>query len=136
MPTNKTEVGNDASLFIGGNSEEVPITSASFSHEADISEVQFNTSLTQSIAVTGVNYSGSFEHNGANTDVLDQLFEEQTGPRSLIPARVDTLTIEDSEKVYTFKNVLVGSRSKDLPADDRTSVTYDFTAEELTESDL
>jgi len=132
MPQNKEEIGNDATLYIGGSQNGTPVTSASSTQDSDISEVQFNTSLTQSIAVTGVSYSGSFEHSGANTDLYDQLYEEQTGPKSEIPVKIDSITFEDSQRVYTFKNVLVGSRSKDLPADDRTSVSYDFTAEELT----
>lgn len=132
MATNQEEIGNDATLFIAGAQEGVPITSASYSQEADVSEVQFNTSLTQNVTVTGVSYSGSFEHSGANTDLYDQLFTEQSTPISAIPQKVSSITIRDSQRKYVFKGVVIGSRSKDLPADDRTSVSYDFTAEELT----
>lgn len=126
---NKKEVGNDATIFIG--SEEFAVTSASYSEEADISEVQFNTSLTNSIAVTGVSYSGSFEHNGSNKQLRDALYTEQSAPTSAIPAEVSLIVIKDSEHVYKFRNCLVSSRSKDLPSDDRTSVTYDFVCEEV-----
>lgn len=131
MAKNLKEIGEDATLYIAGEQSGTPITEASYTQDADISEVQFNTSLTQTIAVTGVSYTGSFEHSGANTDLYDKLYEEQNSPKSEVPAVVDSITIEDSQRLYKFKNVLIGSRSKDLPADDRTSVSYDFTAEEL-----
>jgi hypothetical protein len=128
---NQNEIGNDVSLYVGGNSTAYPITSASYSEEPEVSNVQFNTSLTYKIVQTGIEYSGSFEHSGSNTELRNAIFTEQSEPKSSIVQRIDQLVIEDSEHTYTFKGVIVGSRSKDFPADDRTSVTYDFTAEEL-----
>lgn len=128
---NKEEIGNDVSLFVGGNSDPVAVTSASYSEEPNTSSVQFNTSMTMNIVQTGVEYSGSFEHSGSNADLRRQIFGEQSNPRSSVVKKLDQLVFQDSEQTYTFKGVVVGSRSKDFPADDRTSVTYDFTAEEL-----
>jgi hypothetical protein len=128
---NKREIGNDAKILAG--TEEFPITSASYSEEADISEVSFNQDLTQTIAVTSVSYSGSFEHNGSNKSLRDALYEKQSqGRSSAIPTVLDNLYIKDSENTYNFKNVIMSSRSKDFPSDDRTSVTYDFMCETVT----
>jgi hypothetical protein len=128
---NKREIGNDAKILAGNKS--FPITSASYSEEADISEVSFNQDLTQTIAVTSVSYSGSFEHNGSNRALRDALYEAQsTGATSDIPSVLSTLIIKDSETTYTFSNVLISSRSKDFPSDDRTSVSYDFVCEKVT----
>ncbi|AGM11348.1 hypothetical protein M199_gp018 [Halogranum tailed virus 1] len=128
---NKEEIGNDVDLFVGGNPNPFPITSGSYSEEPQTSNVQFNTSLTQSIVQTGIEYSGSFEHSGSNKELRDAIFGEQNNPQSSVVKKLDQLVFEDSEQTYTFKGVVIGSRSKDFPADDRTSVTYDFTAEEL-----
>lgn len=128
---NKEEIGNDVSLFVGGNPEPFPVTSASYSEEPQTSSVQYNTSLTMSIVQTGIEYSGSFEHSGSNVELREAIFGEQSNPRSSVVRKLDSLVFEDSEQTYTFKGVVIGSRSKDMPADDRTEVTYDFTAEEL-----
>lgn len=128
---NQQEIGNDVELFVGGNPTPFPITSGSYSEEPQTSNVQFNTSLTMKIVQTGIEYSGSFEHSGSNQELRDAIFTEQAEPRSSIVRRLDQLVFRDSESTYTFKGVIIGSRSKDFPADDRTSVTYDFTAEEL-----
>jgi len=131
MAENKEEIGNDVELFVGADDTSYPITSASYSEEPQTSSTQFNTSLTMSIVQTGIEYSGSFEHTGANTELRSKFFGEQSEPKSSTVSKVDQLVFEDSQSSYTFKGVVVGSRSKDFPADDRTSVTYDFTAEEL-----
>lgn len=128
---NKREIGNDAKILAG--TEEFPITSASYSEEADISEVSFNQDLTQTIAVTSVSYSGSFEHNGSNRALRDALYQKQSqGRSSAIPSILNLLIIRDAEHTYKFKNVIMSSRSKDFPSDDRTSVTYDFVCETVT----
>jgi hypothetical protein len=130
---NKREIGNNASILLGD--EQFPITNASYSEEADVSEVSFNQDLSQTIAVTSVSYSGSFEHSGSNRELRDALFTEQgggeLGRRTAIPQVIDNLYIKDSENSYNFKNVLISSRSKDFPSDDRTSASYDFMCEKV-----
>lgn len=135
---NKREIGNDARILVGN--EEFPITSASYSEEADISEVSFNQDLSQTIAVTSVSYSGSFEHNGSNTELRDALYQQQSSEPELarataIPEVLDSLFIKDEVSTYEFKNVLISSRSKDFPSDDRTSVSYDFMCETVIVTD-
>ena len=140
MPNTK-EIGNDAVVRIGD--QEVPVTNVSYTEEADIAETQFNTGLNPDIVVTGVSYSGSFEHAGGNESLRSALYGTST-PRGedegdedgiAVPLEVDQIIVEDGTHKYSFEPCIVESRDKDLPADDRTSVTYDFTAENLVVSD-
>lgn len=127
--TTKKEVGKDAQLCVGGS--EFEITSVSYTEEANNANVQFNTSLTQDIVTTGVEYSGSFEHAGNNAALRNALWETEAETGSAIPRWVDMIRVADAHNTYRFKGCLVESRDKDMPADDRTSVTYDFVAEQL-----
>lgn len=130
----KKETGVDVTLQIAGG-DEVPVTNVSFSEEAETSEVQFNTSYSQDIAVTGVTYSGSFEIAGRNNTLRDTLWggdSENEGVNTSLPSYLSNITIVDGEgTAYVFSNVLVTSHSKDAPSDDRTTESYDFTAEKL-----
>lgn len=123
------ETGVDVTLEVPGG-EEVPVTNVSFTEEAETSEVQFNTSYSQDIAVTGVSYSGSFEITGRNNGLRSSVWED--GEDTTVPTYLSNITIVDGEGTsYTFSNVLITSHSKDAPADDRTSESYDFEAERL-----
>jgi len=135
MGTNKEEIGSDVKMTVGTDPESFSITSASYSEEPQTSSVQFNGSLSMNIVQTGIEYSGSFEHSGANTTLRNKFFGEDTAPKTSTVSKVEQLVFTDSQSTYTFKNVVVGSRSKDFPADDRTSVSYDFTAEKLVVAD-
>lgn len=131
----RKETGVDVTLEISPLDGEVPITNASYSEEAETSEVQFNDSYGQDIAITGVSYSGSFEVTGRNNDLRDALWsgDTQSGQNMTeLPSYISTLTITDGDdRSYVFTNVLVTSHSKDAPADDRTTESYDFSAEKL-----
>lgn len=131
----RKETGVDVTLEISPLSGEVPVTSASYSEEAETSEVQFNDDYSQDIAVTGVSYSGSFEVAGRNNDLRDALWggdAGNAGSTTTLPSYVSTLTITDGDgRSYVFTNVLVTSHSKDAPSDDRTTESYDFSAEKL-----
>lgn len=136
---NYKEIGNDVNLEVGG--ESYPITEASYTEDADVAETQFNTGLNPSMVVTGVTYSGSFAHAGANQDlqaalydatVPDETADDANNRQTSAPIQVSILTITDSETEYKFENVIIDSRDKDFPADDRTEVSYDFMAEKLT----
>lgn len=133
------ETGVDVQLEIPSIRGEVPVTSVSFSEEADTSEVQFNTSYSQNIAVTGVTYSGSFEVAGRNNDLRDALWSGESDNveiNTTLPSYLGSMTIIDgSGKAYVFRNVVVTSHSKDAPADDRTTESYDFSAEKLITED-
>lgn len=127
------EVGANCELQLPGVSP-VPVENVSFSEEANTSEVQYTGGFSQSIAVTGVTYSGSFDIPGNAYDVRDEGWDDgsSNADNTTLPENIDNLTIVTSEKTYTFENVLLNSHSKDIPSDDRTSQSFDFMAEKLT----
>ncbi len=129
------ETGVDVTLEVPGGSDPIPITSVSFSEEAETSEVQFNNSYSQNIAITGVTYSGSFESAGRNNDLRETVWGTSTSNEDLdttLPTYLSSITITDGDgQSYTFTNVMITSHSKDMPADDRTTQSFDFSAERL-----
>jgi len=129
----RNEVGGDCTLFLPGDNS-VAVTSVSFTEEANTSEVQFTDSFAQSIAVTGVTYSGSFDISGNANDVRDTGWDDGSGDNGTsLPNHIGTMTIKDGEgREYNFGNVLINSHSKDIPSDDRTTQSFDFMAETLT----
>lgn len=128
------ETGVDVTLELPGG-DTVPVTNVSFSEEAETSEVQFNNTYSQNIAITGVTYSGSFEIAGRNNSLRSTLWGEETDSETLnttLPSYLPNITIIDGDgQAYVFTNVLITSHSKDAPADDRTTESYDFSAERL-----
>lgn len=130
----RKEVGVDCVLEIPGGGE-IPVTNVSFDEEANTSEVQFNNSFHQDIAVTGVSYSGSFELAGRNESVRHSGWDTGGNEyQTTLPRCVSTMTIkaEDGSWSAEFRTVLFNSRSKDIPSDDRTTDSYDFMAEKMT----
>lgn len=119
------EIGYDSRLIIAG--DEYAVTNVSYSAEAETSEQQFSTGMGQSIVTTGMSYSGSFEHTGSNEDLRSAVRQDNG-----LPAAPDfTLKVEEHERTVIFRGVIISSRSKDVPSDDRTSESYDFVAEEM-----
>jgi hypothetical protein len=127
------EVGGNCELQLSDGTE-VAVTNVSFSEEANTSEVQYTSGFHQSIAVTGVSYSGSFEISGNAQSMRAEGWangQPEAGETSL-PQSVGSMTIVDGEgNEYTFNNVLLNSHSKDIPSDDRTTQSFDFMAERL-----
>jgi len=130
--------GRDASLKIG--TTEVPISNVSFDREVNTTDVQLNDSLKPTHVVTGLRYSGSFEFDGANKALEEILFSENADESREAGAPIEqgTLTVkedlEDGDRTYTFKNVIVTTQSADVPSDDVRSTSYDWIAEDLSVS--
>jgi len=129
------EVGGDCSLELP-DGDEVAVTNVSFSEEANTSEVQYTTGFYQTIAVTGVTYSGSFEIAGNANDTRESGWGDGVndgGEETLtLPKNIETMSIVDGTgRAYTFTSVLLNSISKDIPSDDRTSQSFDFMAEKM-----
>ena len=121
------EIGHDAVITIGGQ-DDVPLTNISYSVDAETSETQFGTGMGMSIVTTGMTYSGSFEHTGSNVSLQEAVRNDEGLPKA--PKDIE-ITINEHERTVTFSGVIVESRSKDVPSDDRTSESYDFVAEEM-----
>jgi len=128
----RKEVGENCTLSLQGG-DEIPVSNVSFTEEANTSEVQYTDSFAQSIAVTGVTYSGSFEIPGNANDTRDLGWDDGGGEDgTTLPNYIGVMSIEDGEgRSYTFANVLINSHNKDIPSDDRTTQSFDFMAEEL-----
>lgn len=125
------EVGPNCTLELP--SGETPVSNVSFTEEAETSEVQYNDSFGQSIAVTGVTYSGSFDIPGNANAERDVGWDAgNNSGNTTLPRHVESMSIVDGEgRAYTFTNVLINSHSKDIPADDRTESSFDFMAERM-----
>lgn len=129
---NKDETGQDITLSVSGSgtsAEDVPLTSISYSADDDTAETQFNDSPHKRQIYTGTSFSGSFEHDGSNEELRSALRNNDGTPKA--PDNLQ-ITIDEDERTVIFKRVIVESRSRDMPADDRTSTTYDWVAEEMT----
>lgn len=133
---NRDETGHDGVLIING--QEIAITNASYDGpDPDWSEVQFNDALHGDLALTGVSYGGSFEFAGSSEGLRQALYEEADDGKYDVPISPSNLEIqleeetEDGTRVAIFKGVGVGTRSRDRPSDDRTTTSYDFTAERM-----
>lgn len=126
----RKEVGENCTLTLPGGAE-VAVSNVSFTEEANTSEVQYTDSFAQSIAVTGVTYSGSFEIPGNANETRDIGWDGGDDGTTL-PNYLGVISIEDGQgRSYTFSNVLINSHNKDIPSDDRTTQSFDFMAEEL-----
>jgi len=129
----RKEVGENCVLQLPGDGGETPVSNVSFSEEANTSEVQYTDSFSQSIAVTGVTYSGSFEIPGNADEERGTGWDDGSGEETTLPEYIENMSIIDSQgNEYSFGNVLFNSHSKDIPSDDRTTQSFDFMAETLT----
>lgn len=133
---NRDETGHDGTLIING--DELAITSASYDGpDPDWSETQFNDALHQDLALTGVSYSGSFEFAGSSEALRNALFEEAADGKYDVPVSPSDVEIhieeetEDGTRTAIFRNVAVGTRSRDRPSDDRVTTSFDFQAERM-----
>jgi hypothetical protein len=124
------EVGAETVLTIAGTDtvQDVPISNVSYDSNVNTSTFQHNQDLHQANAITGVEYSGSFEHNGANSEVRQAIRDNEGKP--VHPQNL-TIRVQEYNRLVKFKRCVVESRSKDIPGDDTTSETYDFVAEKM-----
>ena len=128
----RKEVGENCTLELPGDGGETPVSNVSYTEEANTSEVQYTDSFAQSIAVTGVTYSGSFEIPGNATETREIGWDDGSEGTTL-PKYVPRMTIVDGQdNAYVFSNVLFYSHNKDIPSDDRTTQSFDFMSETAT----
>lgn len=130
--------GADAIISIP-NGNDIPVSNVSWDQDVNTTEVQHTgiggggNPLKAAIAITGLRYSGSFEYDGKNEDLRQQLWEDDGTPRYV------TMTVREepgdgstTSRTFTFENVVVTGMSRDVPSDDVSSTSWDFAAENLT----
>lgn len=141
---NRDETGHDGSLIINGSNgaKEIAISNGSYEQSAEYAESRFNDSLHPEISLTGVSFSGSFEFDGSSEALRDALYESASDGTYQVPVSPSNVEIQFREEVdngsggtttriLIFKNVGIETRSRDIPADDMTSTSYDFIAERM-----
>jgi hypothetical protein len=145
--------GQDAIIKVGD--QEFAVTNVSFDIEPDSTDVQTNQSMKPDIAITGLRYSGSFEYDGEQDTVRNLLFYSAGDPpvgedgnkqagepkrfnmtvKEKAPSVTDdgTTTSESGNlsRTWTIKNAVCLGLSRDVPADDVTSSSWDFDAEDI-----
>lgn len=131
--------GNDAVIKIpAGN--EIEVTNVTWDETVNTTDVQHNDSLKATNVTTGIRYSGSFEYEGANTELRDQLWytEGDQYHEAGEPKKV-TMTIKETQaesgqeglpRTTTFTGVKVETQTRDLPSDEVSSTSFDFVAED------
>lgn len=123
--------GNDAIISIP-NGNDIPVSNVSWDQDVNTTEVQHSDSLKPAIAITGLRYSGSFEYDGKNEDLRQQLWQDDGQPeRVTMTVREEAGEGSTGSRTFTFSNVIVTGMSRDVPADDVTSTSWDFVAEDL-----
>ena len=130
---------------------EIPVENIDWNRSFDTNDVQHNGSLAPTLTTTGVRFDGSFEYTGQNPDLMELMARANTsaGPRKHRPIRGTLTLIEHNhdglsgqgdtaarEQKITFSRVLITDVSRDYPSDDSTSVTVDWEAEDMTQSNL
>ena len=122
--------------------EEIAVTNVSFEIAPDTTDVQTDQSLKPDIVTTGLRYSGSFEYDGVQDNIRNNLFydaNESPYHEAGEPKRVTMTVVEEppSEEAATelprtwvLENVVITGMSRDVPADDVASTSWDFDAED------
>lgn len=140
LENNERHTGQKARLLFeaNGTSYELIISNVSWSRDTGTTDIQHNDNLKAVKALTDIRFSGSFEYSGQNFDAINTfVYPTASGDaESNQPVRGNLIVREqdpatDEEYVYTFKQCVVTSQSRDLPSDDASSTTYDWEAEDL-----
>lgn len=129
--------------------DEIAISNVSFDISVETTDVQTDQGMKPDIARTGLRYSGSFEYDGEQDKIRAKLFYSASdglaGPDGPFepgePKRV-TMTVKEEapdgaggqsgnlSRTWTLENVIVTGMSRDIPADDVASTSWDFEAED------
>lgn len=129
--------GADAIISVAG--QDIPVTNVSWDRDVNTSEVQqtgtggsTSNPLKAAVVTTGLRYSGSFEYDGRNENLRSALWDDQGNPIRF------TLTVTEEpgeggsgSRTFTFEECIITGMSRDVPSDDVTSSSWDFSAEDM-----
>lgn len=120
---------------------EIPVTNVSWTRDHNTNDLQHNGSMKPTITTTGIRYSGSFDYDGQNPELLNAFLQTNEGSSGIHDGRPTrgTLTIneynhdanESVEQTVTLMNVMPTSFNRDLPSDGSSSTSVDFDAEDM-----
>lgn len=138
MPIDKAHTGQHAVLKFPPDLE-VPISNVDWERGVDTSQNRLNDSLKATNAITGMDYSGTFEYDGKNDDIRAAMWNDEDDNSPVIHA---TMTVRETPsnqadadvgtRTYKFDTVIITGESRSIPSDDLSSTTYDWVAEDLT----
>lgn len=123
----------------GEGYKEIPVTDVSWTRDYSMEEVQHNGSMNPTLATTEIRYNGSFDYQGQNPEAMEVIMHgENSAVQRNRPVR-GTLTIkeynhdnnDEQVQTITFKRVIITSVDRDVPADDVSSTSMDWEAEDM-----
>ena len=125
----------------GEGYKEFPVTNVDWTRDYDMADIQHNGSLKPTLSTTGIRYDGSFEYEGQNTSALETfsitdeggIIEQDRPVRGTLTIKEYNHDDNDEEvRTITFERVLITNTNRDLPADDVSSTSFDWEAENMT----
>jgi hypothetical protein len=119
---NRNETGKDGRLAVSGDS--FPFTNGSYSITASTTNSDFNDERGQSTATTSEHASGSIEIDGSNVALRNKFLRDDGFARDII-----RLQFTLSEGGMRFTEVTLNEYNREIPADDKTSATIDWEAD-------
>lgn len=147
--------------FVGeGGTYEIPITNVDWTKDFSHEEIQHNGGLEATLTTTEIRYSGSFEYEGQNPQVLNGLsVVAAKDGANVIPNHIpdnrpvrfkmavteynhDNLRSTQSgqleasgqsvkEQTVIFKRVLISSNDRSISAGDSSTTSFDWSAESM-----
>jgi len=152
-PSNYTDthdeevMGRDGTLkwAFGSRKREINFTSVSWSRDVETTQIHHNDTLKPTTLTTALSFSGSFEYEGSNYELMYELMNDDQSVSGDLDAGEPpegTLTLVETvnedgtinKYLYTFQDVTITSISKDVSSDDASSVTVDWEADDMSPS--
>lgn len=143
-PNHTSRVTGQDAIIKAPEGNEIAVSSVSFDIDVNTTDVQTDRSMRADIVTTGLRYSGSFEYDGSQDTIRGNLFysaddtavsegDKQAGE----PKRVNMTVKEENDasdsgfRKWSLENIVVTGMSRDIPADDVASTSWDFEAEDV-----
>lgn len=148
MVLNESYTGQSGTLVITSTEEniEIPVNNVTVDVETSTTEVQHNDDLTVTNVPTSTTISGSFEYEGINVGLLQDLTADGGNNLNKL-ADIGTLVLREgdgsfaasgegipqgeSDRKLFMEGIQLTSVSRDVPSDDVASTSVDFVADEI-----
>lgn len=140
-PDHTSRITGQEAIIKAGD-QEIAVTNVSFSIDPQSTDVQTDQGMKPTLVTTGLRYSGSFEYDGGQDQIRNLLFyvaTESDYHEAGEPKRV-TMTVKEEApeeaagggfpRTWTLEEVMTTGMSRDVPADDVASTSWDFECED------